>query len=885
MLYIYKKFIEDAGYEGDYEIVVCAKDNNGDFHDTQELLTNPAIRNLVKLTGSTFGLAAIPSFKAPVLLSTGGSIDVSSVRNLVIQNGGVAIQSEVSQVIANKLVELGFTKEDAIAVVCGCITQLKYESLDQPLSNMNISVEDFHPTFLEETSNLMNSLNFKNVCPFSQITLDENKTLYQQTCEDELFIKLPDLQIMKSDDYNIQQYLPTAKVLSDPYGANTLEDMSQYKDPTSGFPSFKYHLVEGDVANNTTEIKENEKKFYTALIEWIQFNLRQTYGQDTNVDLSNSNLDIYTIDFLEHLAKRLYQLYWNQNLNIPEDSFLDDDSDDDSDSNGTESNYVFRPSAEEKSLISQGFSDVSAANTKHINALEVLASYLKTASLQIGYRAYVEAIIQLARWGERKGTHIELTDYPIVFELATNKTKDNLGSIDDYEVALNNGFEYTASFCIADDNALKGNGVYANGTDLPIGLILEKTLVHKKDSSKVIKSSIYISLIDFIVNQLSDNPISVANINVKDTITVQGDIDSLQDVLSYDMLLSQYEIEKDTLLQEPFYVSPTLQAAIFSIKSASVNSIKLNHFSVHNLLVNTPDLVNRIEEQSFTTNDEFNLKRRSRVIYAAAEAISLNVGKKLLPIYQYVDAHKDTINSLTDLLTLYKEALYTTNYKGEFFMTDSDSVTISLSSNNSANITNTVSSMTAFSDTPQTKSEANLEQQSNLKQTEENTPVEESSESTQQVETEAKDTTTDTAPNTSEDTSEEAFSSLCRPLDLSGRVCKLVDSSRQVIGGLVINEKLVTLGEKTAKLQTYHLFDISAFEEVCKDLSQEQINSMPVLSYYKILPAVFQTLYALESHAFDLLSVYFKDKQTISYFKDLFKKHVSILDNMLNSQK
>ena len=78
--------------------------------------------------------------------------------------------------------------------------------------------------------------------------------------------------------------------------------------------------------NNTFELYPNEEKFYKALIEWIQFNMKSTALGDIDVSPSSPNIDKISQIYLEELAKLLYVKHWYHNLNVP--IFAPEDEDD-----------------------------------------------------------------------------------------------------------------------------------------------------------------------------------------------------------------------------------------------------------------------------------------------------------------------------------------------------------------------------------------------------------------------------------------------------------------------------------------------------------------------------------------------------------------------------
>lgn len=122
----------------------------------------------------------------------------------------------------------------------------------------------------------------------------------------------------------------------------------------------------------------------------------------TSKDALKDVLDELSQLELENLATFFYARHWSQNINIP--VIVDNDEDEDT-ADDVNSKYSFRMTKDEKAIFSSAVSlNVSDLGVHRQNALLQLTKYLRAASLTVGYRAYIDAIIQLARWGERKPT-------------------------------------------------------------------------------------------------------------------------------------------------------------------------------------------------------------------------------------------------------------------------------------------------------------------------------------------------------------------------------------------------------------------------------------------------------------------------------------------------
>ena len=74
-----------------------------------------------------------------------------------------------------------------------------------------------------------------------------------------------------------------------------------------------------------------------------------------------------------------------------------------------------------------------AANGGNALIDQALEQCKKTQDMYNTCLGYVDAIIQLARWGERKPTLLIVDGYALTFSLADNTTKAYVGSASDYD--------------------------------------------------------------------------------------------------------------------------------------------------------------------------------------------------------------------------------------------------------------------------------------------------------------------------------------------------------------------------------------------------------------------------------------------------------------------
>jgi hypothetical protein len=547
------------------------------------------------------------------------------------------------------------------------LTNFAKETLEDPV---NIGPSYYDTRFLVATKDLIDELNISVSWPFTEFTIKENNTHFQQKCDDELFIEFPNRNALLNDESdNMNSFLPKLSDLCNPYGIYDLDDMSEYKSSPK-FPEKLYPLVEGQSSNDTTELYDNEKHYYNALVEWVQFNMKNTIAGDVDVSTSNPNIDRLSQVYLEELAKLLYTKHWYHNKNIPIfNQLVEDDLTDLLDSTTNDSvtsDYEFRASNEEKSMINSGAREVTIKAGTHINALELLVSFLREASLIVGYGAYLQAIIQLARWGERKPTKIIIENYSLVFSLGDNKIKTYMGSINNYKIKPVDGCSVSAVNALYDDVALKckqfmiDEGYPYKNVLAPVGLTTVKVLENTTDKGpKSIEVFLTYSIIEIIESYVSgSNNINIAGITYDGNKFTADDV-VIDTSLTYQASKTSWA-NNDNNLESPFKSSRDLYE--LSLELDVPIPATFTHFDVLDACARQEDLDLFIENNKFSSKDDLNDKIRTSHIRNKKSAFMYSLGSKLLPIYFKVSLKLNELKeaggyNFGDVLNIYKEVL------------------------------------------------------------------------------------------------------------------------------------------------------------------------------------------------------------------------------------
>jgi len=462
---------------------------------------------------------------------------------------------------------------------------------------------------------------------FQSLDASENVTLFQRECTDPLFIEIPDRNLLlNTEPDDITKLIPSGKEVSSPY-----QDRNAYspKYREKGVPRHLIPMIEGNPDNNGLGIQENEQKYYSALMDWVAYNVRQEFDfAEEGIREGTVTIDGLSQDYLTELADHIYSWYWSHNLHMPLSMSAAGDWDS-GDSSMAASRYEYREEAVSGGVIE--------------NAVLSLNSYLEEASAKLGYRVYVEAVIKLARWGGRKPTALSFDGYPIMFDLATNRGKQNIGSISDYQLRQYDGCQYrlTGAITIGAGVADKTFGV--DRINVPVGIIGTSLYVNEDRELKV---PTYFSMFDAIPA-------------IKDgTLKIQGikwdgeafGADGVQQIPIAD-LVDDYQNNSDQFLQNPFSKSNEMKELCigFGVRGGETSQ---NIMSILNEAVKDPELHTKFEKFKMKDISELQGMIMSGVSYSTSAILTANLAKIALPVVLKVEG-----DSLGECLNSWDRAL------------------------------------------------------------------------------------------------------------------------------------------------------------------------------------------------------------------------------------
>lgn len=294
-----------------------------------------------------------------------------------LEENGKDVAIQVMNPIAQKLeADADFTGVGKTFIAYSILPQ--YDFVDLSFA----TAMTIHPAYLNETFEYI-SANTQNDF-VSQVA--NNSNAHMTACSDEVFLKIPTPYQIQSEDGVFGLIPDNFNFIED-----DRDDTYRSKGYKSYVPPYRLDDIDGLDSNNTAEIFSNEKRYYDELVKLIV----DCGIEGEAIEVISPAVQMY----LEILASSIYIWGWSHRQNVPDLIDLESDSAKDETETSIDSRYQFL-----------------TAGAKH-NGCAVLTDFLQEAYTEVGKEVYPSAIIQLLRWGKRKGTKIIINGFGKVFNL------------------------------------------------------------------------------------------------------------------------------------------------------------------------------------------------------------------------------------------------------------------------------------------------------------------------------------------------------------------------------------------------------------------------------------------------------------------------------------
>ncbi len=609
--------IDTPGFECTKKLLVLKCESDSAFVTTDAIKDKKLFDSLKLSDGARF--AAIPGVSVPVITvePTSNATDVSKVYDTLIK----ALHTDNEKVMMRKVRDVLAPQvgtDVATKIVSAIKLQYEWETAGVVNSVLRIDAADTDVTLRAATMKMLEDINTRFVQAITSISPADNYTRFQNAETDVLFIEIPNRsEVLETE--SVFNLIPNQDEVCKPY-SDPAAFSPDYK--SKGLPKYLITQIEGQKQNNKDEVFENEEMYYKALDEWVRFNMTQEFGS-----ADGGVIDKLSEDYLQQLIASVYIWHWRHNSRVPKGVDTTAEKDETAD---IDSVYVF------DALPGKGAPD--------FNAAIVLQEFLKEASVALGYKVYLKALIQIARWGSRKPTAIVFDDYEKEFVLGTGIVGQKKGDLSDYSIVKSGDNDCRLAGLIYDNAAIRDTTIGVTNWEFPVGIVTATTIESKSGDHE--EYFTYYHFLDLI--------------NLLDSTSIEGVINNdgwkiTEDVPHYNVseLLNLYEKTEQSLLQFPFYRSQKLVDLLLELQV--VNSrVPINVLSIMNSRVADPNLKTSVTKARFSTKEElFDAISQGRVT-SKVTATELNIVGALLPIY--LQMNKLWQGDITNAIELWREA-------------------------------------------------------------------------------------------------------------------------------------------------------------------------------------------------------------------------------------
>lgn len=647
MIYFIAKKISVPGFEGILPIVVGFTEGSDSVFGISELLSDSAVLESTKNTDYEISVAWLPGDRLPIVSFVPEDVSDEQVVNLsslvdfieqVKQKYGELNDTLIGRILQQVSNTCELPEAKRRLLISMMYLEYRDSSIEESLG-FPIKVGDcLHPNFMIETQKKIEEHNNQFSSVFKSISPDSNVTVFQSVCTDKFFLEIPDRSTLSMLD--VEEYasvIPKRTSVCNPYTDKNAYS-PDYKE--LGVGAFLIPLIEGDPANNFLGIQDNEIDYYNALNEWAQYNMAEEFKENNTGEV----LDRLSQSYFTELADIIYSWHWAHNRNIPV-SFSEGVSNDESDD--------FDDSTSDASADSRYAYHFREGEDFHLNnAIMTLNEFLAEASLTLGYKVYLEAIIKLGRWGTRKCTALGFDGFELVLDLGTNTVKRNLGSIDSYDVVEINGKNQILGSLISLGSKVADSSFGVEKISIPVGMYLITTLKGKDGNTLPIGQ--YVSFIDAI-KMIESGKLTIDGfdlVNGSTEISIE-----LTDEVTIKELLDEYRQNLDGFLQDPFYRSQELKDLSIRFGSGS-NSQNLSMMAILDEAIRDPQLQQNFKVYSLHDESELRDKMLKGIIYSPASALITNVTSTIMPMLLELNRkYLESDRSLKSIWSLWKSAL------------------------------------------------------------------------------------------------------------------------------------------------------------------------------------------------------------------------------------
>ena len=319
----------------------------------------------------------------------------------------------------------------------------------------------------------------------------------------------------------------------------------------------------------------------------------------------------------------------------------------------------------------------SGSSSNYINALILLESYLKNVSTKCGYKVYVDAVLQLSRWGLDKPTALVFDNYDKVFVLGNNEVRSKAVDLSTCVISKHNGCARYVAELITLDKEVSDKGLadipalaqnFSKRIVVPVGVGIATDYIPEDlaksqnfNQDDVIVNYEYYSFIDFIKRIENDSDF----ITNTDGVEVGAEGITLAQVTKMESISEILEkLHNSSALESynPFYRSEELTGIYMDIGAKMDSELPSSILTILNNKFASTSLAMDFKAIKFSSKEELISKKQSyQIVGSLQNAIDVSILREVLPIFfkvnKEVEDSADGGVSATTIANVYKRVM------------------------------------------------------------------------------------------------------------------------------------------------------------------------------------------------------------------------------------
>lgn len=392
----------------------------------------------------------------------------------------------------------------------------------------------FNDKRITEIKEAVNQMNLSSSMTSRYVSAAQNVAIKQTKPSDRFYIPLPKYEDFKNDSV-LAEIVPDLRTVFTPFthkayyspiwmrlmGKTEAQRRQVFmaenqsasglhfnEEDIDSWVEYPIDHITGNTENDDLDILDNEREWYNAFLEFIRMDLEVSYTTEVAEKMfATGGLSPEMESFFDAILESTLLINWSCSGQFLISNFTGMDDEDDENRDIENENDSERNSGIELSLY---YADT---NPGGFNGLEAITTHIKKlarGSNQIagqGCKTYAEAVVKLARWGDRRPANLKLDGESSYFSLINFRTQDRVLNFDKMEIKKINGRSLSLlgfirlTWVLQDEDYKLEHGVSGKISNVPIGVITERSFEGEFELSQIM----YLSLLDVITEYSKGN--------------------------------------------------------------------------------------------------------------------------------------------------------------------------------------------------------------------------------------------------------------------------------------------------------------------------------------------------------------------------------------------